>query len=77
MLEDAPMRVDESVEPEPTEGEPGSRSFASETFASIARIVPYAINLTMVTVDALIFVRNKRNLNKTQQTKLNTLQSER
>ena len=40
-------------------------------------IVFYAINLTMVTVDALIFVRNKQNLNKTKQTKLNTLQSER
>jgi len=36
-------------------------------------IVFYVINLTMVSVDAIIFLRNKRNLNKKQQIKKNIL----
>ena len=36
-------------------------------------IVFYAINLTMVSIDTIIFLQNKRNLNKKQQIKTNTL----
>ncbi|MCW4022567.1 MAG: hypothetical protein ACOWW1_04450 [archaeon] len=36
-------------------------------------VVFYAINLTMVTVDTALFLRNKRNLNNKQQIKKNSL----